>query len=264
VPFFVARAIFYLALWSGIAYFLNHWSAQQDDAAATAAGKRLRRLSGPGLLLYFLTMSFAAIDWIMSIDAHWFSTIYGALWIVNQGLTGFAFAIVGLCWLENKQPLAGLVRQDHFHDLGNLLLAFVMLWAYMAFSQYLIIWSGNLAEEIPWYIARTTGRWRWIPPVLIIFHFFLPFFLLLLRDVKRRSGALLWVALGVLAMRLIDTFWMIVPGFVAAGQTLHWLDLALIVGIGGVWLGVFLWQLDKLPLLPLQAPLVAEESAAHG
>lgn len=264
VPFFVVRAIFYLALWGGIAYFLNRWSRQQDDVAEISAGKRLRRLSGPGLLLYFLTMSFAAIDWIMSIDAHWFSTIYGALWIVNQGLTGFAFAIVGLCWLENKKPLAGLVRQDHFHDLGNLLLAFVMLWAYMAFSQYLIIWSGNLAEEIPWYIARTTGRWRWIPPVLIIFHFFLPFFLLLLRDVKRRSGALLWVALGVLAMRLIDTFWMIVPGFVAAGQTLHWLDLALIVGIGGIWLGVFLWQLDKLPLLPLQAPLVAEESAAHG
>lgn len=264
VPFFIARAVFYLALWGGIAYFLNRWSRQQDDAAETAAGKRLRRLSGPGLLVYFLTMSFAAIDWMMSIDAHWYSTIYGVIWIVNQGLTGFAFAIVGLCWLEKKQPLAGLVRQDHFHDLGNLLLAFVMLWAYINFSQYLIIWSANITEEIPWYLARTTGAWQWIPPVLIVVHFVVPFFLLLMRDVKRNSGALLWVAAGILCMRLIDTFWLIAPGFLAEGELLHWLDIAVVVGIGGLWLATFLWQLNKLPLLPARERLLLEENTAHG
>jgi hypothetical protein len=262
VPFFIARTILYLALWGALGHFFNRWSRQQDASAELPAGKHMRRLSGPGLLIYLFTMSFASVDWIMSIEPHWYSTGYGIIWIINQGVTALAFAIVGLAWLGSREPLATRLRASHFHDLGNLLLAFIMLWAYMMFSQYLIIWSGNLAEEIPWYIARTEGLWRWLPPLLVIFHFFVPLFLLLMRDVKRNPSLLVWVAAGVLVMRLLDTFWMIVPGF--EHSALHWLDATLMIGMGGLWLGVFLWQLQKMPLLPLHVALLEEETNAHG
>jgi hypothetical protein len=261
VPFFVARTVLYLALWGALAYLLNRWSREQDASAELPAGKRMRRLSGPGLLIYLFTMSFASVDWIMSIEPHWYSTAYGVIWIINQGVAALAFAILGLTWLAAREPLATRLRPSHFHDLGNLLLAFIMLWAYMMFSQYLIIWSGNLAEEIPWYIARNQGAWRWLPPLLVIFHFFVPLFLLLMRDIKRNRSALVWVAAGILVMRLLDTYWMIVPGF--QNSAVHWLDATLMIGIGGLWLGVFLWQLEKMPLLPMHVALL-EETTAHG
>jgi hypothetical protein len=263
-PFYIARTALYLGLWAGIAFLLNRWSREQDVTAELPAGKRMRRLSGPGLVIYLLTMTFASIDWIMSIEPHWYSTIYGVLWVVNQGLSALAFAIVALSLLETRAPLAGRLQEGHFHDLGNLLLAFVMLWAYMMLSQYLIIWSGNLAEDIPWYLVRNRGIWRWFPPVLVLFHFFLPFVLLLVRDIKRKSGFLVWVAAGVLVMRVLDTLWLIMPGF-SHGETavaLHWLDLTLILGIGGIWLGVFLWQLERMPLLPVHTPVLTE-GAVH-
>lgn len=262
VPFFIARTILYLALWGVLGHFLNRWSRQQDASAELPAGKRMRRLSGPGLLIYLFTMSFASVDWIMSIEPHWYSTGYGVIWVINQGVAALAFAIIGLAWLGSREPLATRLRPSHFQDLGNLLLAFIMLWAYMMFSQYLIIWSGNLAEEIPWYIARTEGLWSWLPPLLVIFHFFVPLFLLLMRDVKRKRNILVWVAAGVLVMRLLDTYWMIVPGF--ENSVVHWLDATLLIGIGGLWLGVFLWQLEKMPLLPLHVALLAEETNTHG
>jgi hypothetical protein len=259
-PFFTARSAFYLALWGVLGHLLSRWSREQDRSSPTAE-RRMRRLSGPGLVLYVLSMSFASVDWIMSIEPHWYSTIYGVLWIVNQGVGALAFVILALGFLEEREPFLGRLRPDHFHDLGNLLLAFVMLWAYMAFSQYLIVWSGNLAEEIPWYLRRTEGRWQWVPATLIVFHFFVPFVLLLMRDIKRKSKALLWIAAWILGMRLVDTFWLIVPGYDDAA--LHWMDPALIVGIGGIWLGAFLQRLQKSPLLPAAAPLAAEESVSR-
>lgn len=262
VPFFIARTILYLGLWSAIAYLLNRWSRLQDTDPA--AGKRLRRLSGPGLLLYFLTMTFAAIDWIMSIEPHWYSSIYGVIWIVNQGLAGFAFAVLMLSWLADKDPFVNVLHRDHFQDLGNLLLAFVMLWAYMNFSQYLIIWSANITEEIPWYLVRTRGGLSWIPPVLIVFHFAVPFVLLLMRDIKRNPNALLWVAAAILLMRVVDTFWLVMPAFHQPTTTPHWLDLTLFIGIGGIWLGFFFQQLGKRPALALDSRVLAEETATHG
>jgi hypothetical protein len=261
VPFFIGRTILYLALWGLLTFLFNRWSREQDATAELPAGKRMRGLSGPGLLIYLFTMTFASIDWIMSIEPHWYSTGYGVIWIINQGVTALAFAIVCLSWLGGREPLVHRLRPSHFHDLGNLLLAFIMLWAYMMFSQYLIIWSGNLAEEIPWYIARTQGAWGWLPPLLVIFHFFVPLFLLLMKDVKRNSSVIVWVALGILAMRLLDTYWMIVPGF--EDSAVHWLDTSLLVGIGGLWLGVFLRQLEQMPLLPVHAQSISEETTAH-
>jgi hypothetical protein len=262
LPFFVARAVFYLGVWAALGFFLNRWSHELDDAPGHA-DPRLRRLSAAGLLLYFITMTFAAIDWFMSIEPDWYSTIYGVLWIVNQGLTALAFAIIALALSEHRPLLASYLRPNHFHDLGNLLLAFVMLWAYMAFSQYLIIWSGNLAEEIPWYIKRTAGGWRWIPPLLIVGHFFLPFLLLLQRGVKQKSTTLAWVAGGILVMRILDNYWLLMPGFAHAPARVHWLDAVAIVGIGGLWCGTFLWQREKRPLLPMIAPKTVENRAVH-
>lgn len=261
VPFYIGRSIFYLALWGGMAYFLNRWSREQDDSTEPFPGRRMRRLSGPGLAVYVLSMTFASVDWIMSIEPLWYSTIYGMLWVVNQGVAALAFAIVGLKYVEGREPLSRLLRPDHFHDLGNLLLAFIMLWAYLSFSQYLIIWSGNLVEEVPWYLHRTKGHWQWIPPLLITFHFFVPFMLLLMTDLKRRSGLLAGIAIGILFMRLIDTFWLIAPGF--EESAIHWMDLTLIAGIGGLWLGFFLWRLERGPLLPRRAPLAVAERTAH-
>jgi hypothetical protein len=262
-PFFVLRTLLYFILWCVIAHLLNRWSKEQDATAELPGGQSMRRVSGPGLLLYFLTMTFASIDWVMSIEPHWFSTIYGVIWVVNQGLSALAFAIVGLTYVRTRTPaVAQQIEANYFHDLGNLLLAFLMLWAYMAFSQYLIIWSGNLAEEIPWYITRTRGAWRWVPPALIAFHFFVPFFLLLMRDVKRNSFVLGWLAIGILAVKLVDIFWLVVPGF--GVNSIHWLDPSLVIAIGGLWLGFFFWQLQKMPLLPAHMPVLAEESAVHG
>ena len=263
IPFFVARALFYLGVWTTIGVFLNRWSRQQDDTPGGAHNARLRRLSGPGLLLYFITMTFASIDWMMSIEPHWYSTIYGVLWIVNQGLTALAFAIFVLALSEHRAPLANYLRPNHFHDLGNLLLAFIMLWAYIGFSQYLIIWSGNLAEEIPWYIKRNTGGWRWIPPLLIVFHFFVPFLLLLLRRIKQQAELLAAVAGAILLVRLLDNYWLLMPGFTDPEMSLHWLDGALVLAIGGLWCGAFLWQRENRPLLPRVASENAGEGALH-
>ena len=251
VPFFIIRALLYFAIWSGLALLLNRWSLQQDRTADPNLSRRFRLLSGPGLVIYMLTMTFASFDWAMSLDPHWYSTIYGALFIIGQGLTTLAFVITVAAFLSDSKPLSEVATADLFNDLGNLLLAFVMLWAYMSFSQFLIIWSGNLPEEVVWYIERTTGGWAWIPPFLIIFHFALPFLLLLLRSTKRRPRVLARVAVFVILVHLVNLFWLVMPAFHPDGLHVHWLDLAAPVGIGGLWITAFLWVLQRRPLLPL-------------
>src|SRR5262249_17342620 len=196
VPFFVIRTVMYFAIWIGIAWLLNRWSRQQDPSVEPLAADRLRAFSGPGLVLYGLTVTFASIDWAMSLEPRWFSTIYGMLAVIGQWLTGLAFVIVILARLAHRQPLSEVLSPTHVHDLGNLLLASILLWAYIAFCQYLLIWSGNLLEEIPWYVRRTAGGWQWLALVLILGHFALPFLLLLSRDIKRRVGMLSAVAAG--------------------------------------------------------------------
>ena len=255
-PFFLVRAAIYLAAWIAVAAVLRRWSP--EDAAPP---RRLRVLAGPGLAVYGLTMTFAAIDWVMSLEPHWFSTVYGMMFATGQVLAGFAFVIAVTTLLARRAPLAGLVAPNHFTDLGNLLLAFVMLWAYLAFAQYLLIWAGNLPEEIPWYLRRQQGGWAAVAVALILFHFAVPFALLLSRAVKRH--ALLFVAAGILCMRYVDLFWLVVPDLEPHGLSLHWMDVAAPVGLGGVWLATFGWQLDRRPLLPLHDPLL-HEALGHG
>jgi hypothetical protein len=264
LPFFVARTALYFAIWITLALFLNRWSRQQDEKGSDeAAGRRIQKLSAGGLVLLVLTMTFASVDWVMSLEPHWFSTIFGALILVGQALGGLSLGIAALILLARYRPLSEIVTPACLHDLGKLLLAFVMVWAYFAFSQFLIIWAGNLPEEIPWYLSRLAGGWQWIGLALVLMHFVLPFMLLLSRNLKRDARPLTWVAVLVLVMHLVDVFWLTQPAFSAGVFHLHWLDLVAPMGVGGIWLAFFIRTLRRRPLVPLKDPAL-KEAMEHG
>ncbi|MBI3768324.1 MAG: hypothetical protein HY271_07475 [Deltaproteobacteria bacterium] len=262
VPFFLVRAAFYFAVWITVTHFLNRWSLAQDSRPEPRLERRLEMLSRAGLMLYGLTETFAAIDWAMSLDPHWASTIYGILLMGGQGLAAFAFVIPVAAILARRPPLSRIITPDQFHDLGKLMLAFVMLWAYFSFSQFLIIWSGNLPEEIPWYLRRIQGGWLWVGILLALAHFMLPFVVLLSRDVKRRPRVLALVAGMLIVARFVDIFWLVRPTQGSAGLELHWLDFVTPFAIGGLWLWVFVWQLGTRPLVPVNDPCLPVMEAA--
>lgn len=256
---FIVRAVIYFAIWLGFAYLLNRWSAEQDERGGLH--QRLAAISAPGLILYVFTVTFATVDWAESLETHWSSTMWGFLFVARQGLTAIAFAIVVLALLSRRAPLAGRVKPAHFHDLGKLLLTFVMLWAYFAFSELVIVWSGNLTNEIPWYWKRFGTSWGWLGVLLIVFQFVIPFLLLLSRPLKRNPVLLSGLVAVVLFMRFIDLMWIVMPGFYRSGLQIHWLNLTVPLAMGGLWTATFLWQLRKRPLLPLQAENL--EQALH-
>jgi hypothetical protein len=266
LSFFTVRAAIYFAIWLVLAYFLNRWSLQQDRSADRQITKRMRVLSGPGMVLFVFTVTFASIDWFMSLDPMWSSTIYGFIFVASWSLSALAFTIAAMAALSRHEPMSNVVAQLHFHDLGKLLLALVMLWTYFAFSQFLIIWSGNLPEEIGWYLARLHGAWGAIALAVIVLHFAFPFLFLLSRSFKRNAGKLVIVAVLILVMRLVDLFWMIEPTFAGEHFHLSWMDLVAPVAIGGLWLGMFARALTTRPLIPINDPLyetVLEQKHAH-
>jgi hypothetical protein len=254
-PFFLLRVAGYFAIWLVLSYVLNRGSRRQEEAsdwtADETARRRLRLLSGPGLALYGLTVTFAAVDWMMSLEPMWYSTVYGLRIAAGQLLAGLAMAIVITSWLAEREPLLEVLTPDHFQDLANFLLTFVMTWIYVAFSQYLIIWSGNLPEEIPWYLRRGSGSWGWVALCLLLFHFIVPFVLLLARPLKRRASLLAALAAGLLFVHLVELFWLVMPAFYPAGLYVHWLDIIAPVAVGGMWMALFFWQLKRRSLLPL-------------
>ena len=275
VPFFTVRAVIYFAFWMLCVVLLNKWSAAQDrgqTAVTPADSVRFRKVSAPGLLFLVLTVTFASVDWMMSVDPHWFSTIFGLLAVTSQALSALALTIAVLAVLAPSGALAPVLGPRHFHDLGKLLLAFVMLWAYLSFSQFLIIWSGNLAEEVPWYLQRIRGGWGAVAILLVVGHFALPFALLLSRDLKRHANLLSRVAMFVIVMRLVDLIWLISPTFGAHGAEgdahvgfsfpIHWMDIAIPVGLTGIWLFLFTRQLRSRALLPVNDPYF-KEAFAH-
>jgi hypothetical protein len=261
VPFFIVRAIFYFAVWMAFAFFLNRWSDEQDATGNPAIVRRFQLLSAPGIVAYCLAITFAAIDWAMSLEPHWFSTIYGILFIVGQSLAALAFVIPIAAMLSEAPPVSEVMKAPVFQDLGNLLLAFVMLWAYISFSQYLIIWSGNLPEEITWYLNRGRNGWQWVAAFLALFHFAVPFALLLGRGNKRNKMLLAGIATAVLLMRWVDVYWLVAPAFFPAVRV-HVVDVVLFVVIGAIWLLVFFNQLTKRALLPQRDPNFVVERAA--
>ena len=277
VPFFIARAVFYFVCWIGLALVLNRLSARQDTGDLDVNTK-IQRISGAGLVLYALTITFAGIDWIMSLNPHWYSTLFGFLMMGGQGLSALAFTIVIATFLFRREPMSLLLKPYHFHDLGKLMFAFVMLWAYFNFSQYLLTFAANLVEEVPYMLTRTNHGWQYLALFLVGFHFVAPWLLLLSRDTKRTPHRLVILAGWMIFMRLADLYMMISPEFASTGQNLHllegeheshffvhWLDLAAPLAIGGLWLWMFFTELRKRPMLAAGDPYLREalESGGH-
>lgn len=263
LPFFFIRAILFLGLWWGMAMLLTRWSHQHDVTGDERLRIKMQRLSAGGLVLYVLTGTFASVDWIMSLEPHWFSSLYGMAFVVGHGLAGLAVGILLLRFLSQRKPLDALVTKKQFHDYGKLLLAFVMVWGYFTVSQYLIIWSGNLPEEVPWYLYRNEHGWQAVTLALVIGHFAVPFALLLSADLKKNPRRLLPVAIWLLVMRWLDLYWQVAPsvshGEVAFGP----LDVLTPIAIGGLWGWLLLGQLKNRALVPVREPSL-KEALAHG
>ena len=275
-PFFLIRAAVYFAVWIGLAAVLNRLSARQDTGDISV-NLSIQRWSGAGLVLYALTVTFAGVDWIMSTNPHFYSTLLGFLIMGGQGLAALAFTIVISTFLVRREPMAALLRPNHFHDLGKLMFAFVMLWAYFNFSQFLLIYAANLVEEIPYMTTRMDHGWEYLAIFLIVFHFAVPWLLLLSRQTKRTPERLVKIAVWILVVRYADLFMMISPEFAATGENLHlltgeheshffvhWLDLAAPLAIGGLWLWMFFTELGKRPMLATGDPYLRESLASGG
>jgi len=260
---YLTRAVIYFAVWLVLMFIFDRWSKQQDvNREDRALRRRLKMLAGPGIILYVFAMSFAAIDWVMSISPHWASTIYGFLYVAGQLISSMSLMIAVIVLLARTEPFSGVLQRRHLHDLGKLLLAFLMLWAYFDFSQLLIIWSGNQPEEISFYRTRLYGEWGVVAVLVLIFHFFVPFFLLLSQDVKRSAKLLPKIAVWLIFMRLVDLFWMTRPEFTSQAMP-NWLDFVLPLALGGLWLGFFAFNLKQMPLLPLGDPKLEEAIEHH-
>jgi len=258
IPFFYIRVVIYFAIWYLLTSLLNKWSAEQDKQTNPLWTNKLIRLSGPGLLLFVATVTFASFDWMMSLDPEWYSTIYGLVVMVGQVISALSFVVVMIVILMRFEPMRSVILRSHLRDLGKLLFAFVMLWAYFEFSQFLIIWAGNLPDEIPWYLSRTLGGWQVVGILLIVAHFALPFLLLLSREVKSKGRSLIWIASLLLIMRLVDLYWNIEPAFHRSHFFVSWMDIALPVALGGLSFTWFCWQLQKRPLMPINDPEFAQ------
>ena len=259
---FIVRGLIYFAIWMFFAWALNRMSRRQDEIKSDKLFRRMQAVAAPALVLYVLTATAASVDWIMSLDPHWYSSLFGMMFVVGHGVAGFSFVILIALYLTRREPMSEHLRPRHFHDYGKLLLAFVMLWTYMQLSQLIIVWSGNLPEEVTFYINRTTGGWMYISLALVLLHFALPFALLLSRDLKRDARRLGLVAGLLLVMRWFDLYWLAAPAFAHGGEShglhLHWLDLTTVVGLGGLWFALYLRELGKRPLLPVFEPFLKE------
>ncbi|HTS61634.1 MAG TPA: hypothetical protein VMH28_06395 [Candidatus Acidoferrales bacterium] len=262
-PFFLVRAAIYFAGWMLLSWWLNRCSAVEDEHGHEAVHGKMSRAAAPGILFWGFSVTFMSIDWVMSADPKWFSTMYGLLFIASQGLTSMAFLITVMVVLSYRRPMSEVLTPRHLHDLGKFMLALVMVWAYFSFSQFLIIWAGNLPEEIPWYLIRMNNGWGFVGLLLVVGHFALPFALLLSRDLKRNFKFLRGIAVFVLCMRCVDLYWIVMPTFRKQGFGLSWLDVTMPLGLLGLWLAYFLTQLERRPLMPLNAPHL-EEVLEHG
>jgi hypothetical protein len=260
---YLFRAVLYFVIWFVLVYFYNLWSKQQDaNPEDVSLRQRLKKFAGPGIILYVLAMTFASIDWVMSISPHWASTIYGFIFVAGQLTSSMCLMIITVVALTRFEPYKGFLQPRHLHDLGKLLFAFNMLWAYFAFSQLLIIWSGNQPEEISFYRTRLYGEWGVVAVIVLLLTFALPFLILLSRDVKRTPGLISKVSIWMLVFRLVDLYWMTQPEFRASAWP-NWLDVVLPVALVGVWVGFFAWNLKQRPVLPLGDPKLAEVLAHH-
>jgi hypothetical protein len=254
---FIARAIIYFAIWNLLSFLLSIWSKETDRPGAPDNTQKFKAVAGPGLILYGFTISFAAIDWVMSLDPSWISTIFGLLILIGEVLSAMCFAVVIERILYNYRPMSEMLKPEFVHDHGKWMLTFIMVWAYFSFSQWLIIWAGNLPNEISFYLKRLNGGWQYIGLFLVLFHFCVPFAILLSRPFKRNIRKLVWLAVWLMVMRYVDLFWIIEANF-SKTLTVTIADIVVPIAIGGFWLAYFCRNLARLPLLPAYDPSAGE------
>lgn len=261
--FFLVRVVLYFAIWGFLSWQLNRNSQRQDERSTAQLVRRFQFISGPGLVIFCLTLTFAVVDWVMSLQPHWYSTIYGVYYLACAGLCTLTFVILMAHYLKGQGVMSEIFLPSVFHDWGKLLFAFNMLWAYFCFSQFLITWSGNLPEETSWYLRRMNHGWGWVALLVVVGHFVVPFALLLSRTLKRDSGRLANVAIFLFLLQVVDFFWQIEPSFAVKPVPSHWwMYPAGALGLLGLWFAYFLHQYKKRPMLPVNDPYLAE-SIAH-
>lgn len=252
-PFFQGRMVAYFVIWALLAVLLSRWSRRLDQTGDSGWQARMTRLSGPGMVLYAVTMTLATVDLLLSLDVEFFSTIWGALITIGMVLSAFALMIIVLALLTERGPLRGVVTGAHFLDVGKLLLAFTIIWTYFSLSQFLIIYSGNLPAEAAWFTNRLQGGWQWVAVALIIFQFLLPFLLLLSRGLKESPRRLVYVCALAFGMQYVHLIWLVIPNWHESEFYISWMDLAAPVAFGGIFFLVFAFFLRRRPLLPLYA-----------
>jgi hypothetical protein len=263
-PWFAGRTYFYLAAFSVMAYLLRRWSLASDTDSSIDYAGRQSRLSAGGMVFYFVFMTLASIDWILSREAHWYSTVYGFITVVGQTLSGMCFLLIMLWAMRDKTPFDKAIEPKILNDEGTLLLLLVVLWAYMALSQLLVIWMGNLQTDITWYEHRVYAGWRAVCWILVIGHFFIPFVLLLRQSNKRDARRLGMIALALFVLRIVDMAWMVLPSSTAKKMVIDgvsqlpahgvsWMDFTALIGIGGLWFAAFCWLAGDHPLVPIRS-----------
>jgi len=255
VPFFLLRAVIYGAFWLAMAWYLRSASLRHDRSGDIKTALHMHNVSAGGMLVYFITMSFASVDWIMSREPHWFSTVFGFMIIAGQAISGLCLLIVFFILMINTPPFREHARKETLNDLGNLLLTLVITWAYMSFVQLLVIWMGNKQDEIPWYVHRLSNGWVWIGVALVVLHFFVPFIILLMRELKRKVVLMLILCACLLVLRVVDLFWQLEASsdqpYVLLQQVWSWMDVVFPIGMGGLWVALFLWLCSDHSLMPL-------------
>jgi hypothetical protein len=261
--FFCVRAALFFVLWIALAYLLNTLSRRQDQASDERLRRWLARISGIGLAVYGVTITFASVDWVMSLQPAFRSTIFGPIFASGQILSGHAFALVVLCWLVSRPPLNRVYSKEAFIDLGSLQFTFLIIWSYVCFFQFMLVWIANQRYDSIWYLPRTVGGWQWVVWALFILHFVVPFFLLLTRDVKTTPRSLAQVAGLLLFMQMVFKYWQVEPAFADTWIGQHWMDFLTPFAIGGLWLANFAWEFRRYPVLPQHDASGAEAAHLH-
>ncbi len=259
--FFILRIVVYFVIWSVLAWFFYTTSRAQDASGAPALTRRMEVVSAPGIVVFALSLNFAAFDLLMSLDPHWFSTIYGVYYFASSVLLFFAVMPMTLVWLQSRGLLRHAVTVEHYHDIGKFMFAFTVFWAYIAFSQYMLIWYGNIPEETEWFLKRQTGDWTAISLVLLFGHFVLPFLMLISRHVKRRPLPLAAIGAFVAVMCWIDMYWLVIPEFSPATARFGVLDVLVFLGMAGIYSAVLIWRLGRTSLVPDKDPRIVESLA---
>jgi len=258
LPFFLFRAGLYFAIWLAVAALMRRWSLAQDGSGDPGLKLKMRRLGAGGLPFVALAITFAAFDWQMSLSAFLFSTIFGVYWFAGSLVAAIAALILAAAAAAKEEPLKSAINANHIHSLGKYLFAFTAFWAYIAFSQYLLIWIANLPEEVPWYLVRTDSGWKGVGIFLALFQFVLPFLILMPRERKRRWGPLVFMSVWILAVHYVDIYWVVMPGLSPAGPRPSWMDLAAFLGVGGISVAWVVSRLRGHPILPARDPYLAD------